>query len=74
LSAKDWWGNGDIRVGLIPTVNLCAQEAAGANDGNMYQPVIPSANGVDGPSVNGYTGSTTAATATGVRHNGALVV
>jgi len=73
LSAKDWWGNGDVRVGLHPTVTGCVKKAAGANDGNMYQPVIPPANGVDGPGLSGYSG-TTPATATGVRHNGALVV
>lgn len=74
LSAKDWWVNGDVRVGLHPTKYACVWQAAGTNDGNMYQPVIPPANGVDGPGVNGYDSSTTPATATGVRHNGALVV
>lgn len=74
LTAKNWWGNGDVRVGLHPTVTGCVKKAAGANDGNMYQPVIPPANGVDGPGVKGYSSSTTAATATGVRHNGALTI
>jgi len=74
LTAKDWWGNGDIRVGLHPTVTGCVKKAAGNYDGNMYQPIVPPANGVDGPGVKGYSASTTPATATGVRHNGALVI
>lgn len=74
LTPKDWWGNGDVRVGLHPTVTDCVKKAAGDYDGNMYQPVVPPANGVDGPGVNGYSSSTTPATATGVRHNGALTI
>ncbi len=72
LTSKDWWGNGDIRAGLHPTQTGCVKKAAGANDGNMYQPVIPPANGVDGPGTNGWNASTTPTTATGARHNGAL--
>jgi hypothetical protein len=74
LTAKNWWGNGDVRSGLIPTQPGCVFSSAGANDGNMYQPVIPPANGVDGPGVLGYSGSTTPATATGVRHGGAFTL
>jgi len=74
LTAKDWWGNGDVRVGLHPTQTGCVKKAAGDYDGNMYQPVVPPANGVDGPGVNGYSSGTTPATATGVRHNGALTI
>jgi hypothetical protein len=74
LSAKDWWGNGDIRVGLHPTVYRCVWKSAGSNDGNMYMPVIPPANGVAGKGTNGWSSSTTPATATGARHNGALVI
>ncbi|MEW6314683.1 MAG: PilC/PilY family type IV pilus protein [Pseudomonadota bacterium] len=74
LTAKDWWGNGDVRSGLHPTVTGCVKKSAGTTDGNMYQPVIPPANGVDGPGTNGWNGSTTPATATGARHNGALVI
>jgi hypothetical protein len=74
LSARDWWGNGDVRVGLHPTQTGCVKEAAGNRDGNMYQPVIPPAFGVDGPGTNGYGAGTTPATATGVRHNGALTI
>ncbi|MEI7536432.1 MAG: hypothetical protein WCJ76_04445, partial [Comamonadaceae bacterium] len=75
LSAKNWWGNGDIRAGLIPTTPQCVWVADGTHDGNMYQPVIPPTNGVDGPGTNGWSNSsptTTPATATGVRHGGAL--
>lgn len=74
LTAKDWWGNGDVRAGLHPTQTGCVKKAAGTNDGNMYQPVIPPVNGVDGPGTIGYSGSTTPLTATGARHNGALVI
>lgn len=80
LTAKNWWGNGDVRVGLHPTVTGCVKKAAGAYDGNMYQPVIPPANDatlgypLDGPGTLGYSSSTTPATATGVRHGGALVI
>ena len=74
LTPRDWWGNGDVRVGLHPTKYSCVWQAAGSRDGNMYQPVIPPANGTEGPGVLGYNASTTPTTATGVRHNGALVV
>ena len=74
LSSKNWWGNGDVRAGLHPSVTGCVNKGVGSNDGNMYQPVIPPANGVDGPGVAGYSAATTPATATGVRHNGALVI
>ncbi len=72
LSAKNWWGNGDIRAGLIPTIYSCVWQAVGSHDGNMYQPVIPPTNGVNGPGTSGWSNSTTPATATGARHNGAL--
>lgn len=76
LTAKDWWGNGDVRVGVHPTKYSCVWQAAGTTDGNMYQPVIPptdhSVN--NGKGTNGYNSGTTPATATGVRHNGALVI
>ncbi len=74
LTARDWWGNGDVRVGLHPTVYYCAYSSAGVNDGNMYRPVVPPANGIDGPGVNGWSGLTTPVTATGARHNGALTI
>ena len=61
---KDWWGNGDVRVGLHPTVTGCVKSS---NFGEtLFNPVIPPANGTDGPGVNGTT--------TGVRHNGALTI
>lgn len=74
LTAKNWWGNGDIRVGLHPTIYSCVWAAKGSNDGNMYQPVIPPGNGTDGPGTAGWSSSTSPSTATGARHNGALVV
>lgn len=74
LTRMDWWGNGDVRVGLHPTKYSCVWAAAGSTDGNMYQPVIPPANGTDGPGVAGWSAATTPTTATGVRHNGALVI
>ena len=83
LTAKDWYGNGDVRVGLHPTVYRCVWQAAGTHDGNMYQPVVPPANGTAGPGTAGWSNSTTVATPaspspsnppTGARHNGALVI
>ena len=74
LTGKNWWGNGDIRAGLHPSVTGCVNKAASAHDGNMYQPVIPPAAGVEGPGVNGWNSGTRPASATGVRHNGALVI
>jgi hypothetical protein len=74
LTPKNWWGNGDIRVGLIPMEPGCMWQAQGANDGNMYQPIIPPANGTDGPGKMGWDSTTTPTTATGVRHGGALIL
>lgn len=74
LSSKDWWGNSDVRAGLHPTVTGCVKKSDGGNDGNMYQPIDPPVNGVNGPGTKGWSGTTTPATATGARHNGALVI
>ena len=86
LTPKDWWGNGDVRVGLHPTKYSCVWQAVGSRDGNMYQPVIPPAEGADGPGTAGWSDTsptTTLPTAaapsptrptTGARHNGALVI
>lgn len=83
LTAKNWWGNGDVRVGLIPTTPYCVWDADGSNDGNMYRPVKAPANDatlgypLDGPGTNGWSTTfptTTPATATGVRHGGALTI
>ena len=79
LSTKDWWGGTtpDKRAGLIPTIPACVYntDTNGNNtDGNMYQPIIPPVNGVNGPGVKGWSSSTTPATATGARHGGALTV
>jgi len=40
----------------------------------MYQPVIPPANGVDGPGIKGWSASTVSINSVGVRHGGALTV
>jgi hypothetical protein len=76
LTSKDWWGTGDVRSGLHPAGNyLCPiSSATQSNDGNMFRPIVPPANGVNGPGAQGWTGSTTPATATGARHNGALTI
>ena len=76
LTAKNWWGNGDVRVGLHPTKTGCVKNSAGAADGNMYQPINPPADGSNEPGTKGWISATTntPATATGVRHNGALVI
>lgn len=83
LTAKNWWGNGDVRVGLLPASPSCVKTAAGSNDGNMFKPVRMSANDavlgypLDGPGTAGWSSTaptTTPATATGVRHGGALTI
>lgn len=80
FAQKDWWGGAlglpaDVRVGLHPTKTGCVKSAAGSNDGNMYQPVIPPTTvTATGNGTLGYGAGTTAVTATGVRHNGALVI
>ncbi|MFZ5523461.1 MAG: pilus assembly protein [Pseudomonadota bacterium] len=79
FTAKNWWNGAlglaaDVRVGLHPTQTGCVKSSKGVTDGNMYQPIIPPANGVDGPGTLGYNAGTTPATATGVRHGGALVI
>lgn len=74
LDVKDWWGNGDLRVGLMPMKPQCMWQAEGTYDGNMYKPVVPPANGTDGPGTKGWSSSTTPATATGARHGGALML
>ncbi len=63
FSIKDWWGNGDARAGLHSVKYSCAWSGSGV-DADMYQPVIPPANGVDGPG--------SKVTGQGARHNGAL--
>jgi hypothetical protein len=82
FTPRDWWNgaNGlpaDVRVGLLPTEPRCVFQSADKTfDGNMYQPVIPAASvTADGNGSPGYSSvspATTALTATGVRHNGAL--
>ncbi|MBA3023237.1 MAG: hypothetical protein KJ572_03600 [Gammaproteobacteria bacterium] len=70
LTAKNWWGNGDVRAGLIPNKYACVWQSDGTGDSNLYQPVIPPTNGDDGPGVSGSSGNSYA----GVRHNGALTL
>jgi len=76
FSHKDWWGNGDNRVGLHPTNYSCAIPSDSNKDGQMYQPVIIPGYGAggDGPGTNGWNSGTTPLTATGVRHNGSLTI
>lgn len=74
LSAKDWWGNGDVRVGLHPINPGCGGRDGATTDGNLYQPVIPPPNGVDGPGTNGWSASTVSINSRGVRHGGALTI
>jgi len=76
LTAKDWWGGNspDVRVGLMPMAPGCMWQADGTHDGNMYKPVIPPANGANGPGTAGWSGSTTPSSATGARHGGALII
>jgi hypothetical protein len=63
---RDWWGSGDTRVGLHPTKPGCMWTIQNATSGTLFFPVIPPANGTDGPGTSGTT--------TGVRHNGALTI
>ena len=78
FTPADWWGNGDRRVGLHPTMPGCVWDSTnlyrGAYGSNvisgqhpaLYQPVIPPVNGTDGPGTIGTT--------SGARRNGALVL
>ncbi len=80
FTPKDWWGGvlglpADVRVGLHPTQTGCVKTSKNATDGNMYQPVNPPSSVTDsGNGTLGYSAGTTGLTATGVRHNGALVI
>lgn len=68
FTPKNWWGDGTPnRVGLHPTVTGCVKSSKSGTVLNMFQPVIPPANGTNGPGTN-------STDTTGVRHNGALVV
>ena len=76
LTARNWWGNGDVRTGLHPVGNYrCPiSSATSSNDGNQFRPIIPPVNGVEGPGTQAWSGSSTPATARGARHNGALTI
>jgi type IV pilus assembly protein PilY1 len=65
FTVKDWWGNGDLRVGLHPDSPQCVYDDSGVG-ADMYNPTTPPANGVNGPATLGTTD--------GARHNGALTV
>lgn len=67
FSVKNWWGStpADSRVGLHSVSPGCAWSGSGV-DADMYQPVMPPANGTDGPG--------TVSSGTGARHNGVLTV
>lgn len=68
FTPKNWWGDGTTpRSGLHPTVTGCVKSSAAGTVFNMFQPVMPPTNGTDGPGTN-------KTDATGVRHNGALVI
>jgi len=74
LTSKDWWGNGDVRVGLHPINPGCGGRDGSTTDGNMYMPMIPPPNGTDGPATRGWSASTNSLNSVGVRHAGALTV
>lgn len=65
FAIKDWWGSGDARAGLHSVSPGCTWSGQDAG-ADMYQPVIPPANGTDGPGTAGAT--------TGARHNGVLTI
>ena len=71
FSQRDWWGNGDTRVGLMPHSPFCGPwVGSSTRGGNLFYPVIP-------PATITATGQGTvnyAAADPGVRHNGALTV
>ncbi|MDP1613303.1 MAG: PilC/PilY family type IV pilus protein [Sulfuritalea sp.] len=76
FSPKNWWGDGTPgRAGLHPVKPQCVWNSESSHDGNMYRPINPPANGTNGPGTKGWSASSgTGATATGVRHGGALVI
>ena len=71
FSQRDWWGNGDVKVGLMPHSFSCGPyNGLPTTGGNLFFPVIP-------PATNTATGQGTvnyAAANPGVRHNGALTI
>ena len=65
FTVKNWWGNGDSRVGLHPDSPQCVYDDSGLG-ADMYNPATPPANGINAPAALG--------TLAGARHNGALTV
>ncbi|MGP1677523.1 MAG: pilus assembly protein [Burkholderiales bacterium] len=68
FSQKDWWANGDTRVGLMPTAPGCGPwYGTSSRGGNLFYPVNP-------PATITATGQGTVNNTSGVRHNGALTI
>ncbi len=68
FSQLDWWGNGDTRVGLIPTAPGCGPwYGTSSRGGNLFYPVNP-------PATITATGQGTVNNTSGARHNGALTI
>ncbi|MGE5470742.1 MAG: pilus assembly protein [Bacteroidota bacterium] len=75
---RDWWGNGDARNGLLPSSPQCIYYGTIDSSGNltnssladMYTPVVPPANGTQGPA----TRATTSTAANAARHGGGLTL
>lgn len=75
---RAWWGNGDVRNGLLPSSPQCIYYGAVSATGglsasvlaDMYSPVVPPAGTSNGSG----TPATVATAASGARHGGALTV
>jgi type IV pilus assembly protein PilY1 len=78
FAVDNWWGTGDLRVGLHPTSPQCVFYGQVGSGGSLsaniladyYTPAVPPANGTNGAA----TLATTSTVANAVRHNGALTV
>lgn len=64
FTVKDWWGSGDMRVGLHSVKPSCTWSGSGSY-ADMYHGVTPPPNGTDGPA---------AASNSGARHDGVLTI
>ena len=75
---RDWWGNGDVRNGLLPNSPQCVFYGSVTSGGgvtgsviaNMYSPVVPPA----ATETTSGVPATSSTAATGARHGGALAV